>query len=294
MMLSIAGRNLAYAAIRLAVISLGIFLILGAGANHDNKLDPKELSSAIISGRLVPDGTATAIPPLGSAFIYSATILVLAMVISYGIGVPLGILLGRYRMGWTRVAGHVVVSVALAIPAFWVAYVVLYQSVTEWRVLIIGETDRTREHWMEAYIGRCLLLAIPMSLSGLAIVTRQVFHTLIMAFPEESVKSARAAGISQRMMFDTVAIAVIWRPLLRSFPFLLSLFLSFLIVVETAFFVPGFGFALYKAAEQARTDLQSLAVLAMYVTAILVAANLIVDILVEWIDANRPPSPDME
>ena len=291
-MIQLIGRNLALALGKLLLLSVGIFLILQSAANYDNELSFLEFFKSIFSGRLVGE-SATELPPLEPAFLYSITTLVLALLLSYGFGVPLGLLLGRYRMAWTQVLGHVLISVALAIPAFWVGYVVLYYTITEWRVLIIGETT-VADVGRNAYIGKCLLLAIPLSLSGIAIVGRQVFQTLINAFPEDSILSSRSQGITQRMIFDTVTAAVISRPLLRSFPLLLSLFLSVLIVIETTFLVPGFGFAVYKAAEQAKSDLQSLAVLSLWVTIMLLVAHLIVDILIEMIDHRQPATPDTE
>lgn len=291
-MIQVFGRNLALALGRLLLLSVVIFLILQAAPYYDNKLSFVEFFRAIFSGRLVREPGLSGLPPLNMAFLYSCATVGLALILSYGFGVPMGILLGRYRQIWIQILGHLFISVALAIPAFWVAYVVLYHTITDWGVFIGGETHRFEENWLGALIGKCLLLAVPLSLSGIAVVTRQISQTVIQAVPEESLKAARALGITHRMMFDTVLSAVIWRPVLRAFPFLLSLFLSVLVVIETAFFIPGFGFAVYKAAKQ--TDLQSLAVLSLWVTTMLLVANLIVDILIELIDHRQPATPETE
>jgi ABC-type dipeptide/oligopeptide/nickel transport system permease component len=79
---------------------------------------------------------------------------------------------------------------------------------------------------------------------------------------------------------------------LRSLPFLLSLFLSVLIVTETAFFIPGFGYSIFKAAKE--SDLQSLAVLSLWTSTALLTANTFVDVLAEWIETRRSISPETE
>ena len=292
-MIQVLGRNLALAAGKLMIISVVIFLILQTSEYLDVNLSFAEFFQAIFSGRLMQNTAQTGIPDLKLAFLYSATTLVLALILSYGFGGALGILLGRYRMAWTQILGHVFVSIALAIPAFWVSYIILYYTIRDWGIFIGGEIQlEAGADWFSSFIGKCLLLAIPLSLSGMAFVSRQVSQTLLHAFPERSLTSSRSLGITQRMIFDTVFSAVIWRPVLRSFPFLLSLFLSVLIVTETAFFVPGFGYAVYKAAST--PDLQSLAVLSLWVTIMLIIANLIVDIIIEMIDNRQHAAPETE
>ena len=291
-MLQVFGRNLALAAGKLLLLSIVIFLILEAAPFYDSNLSFVDFFRAIFSGRLVGDETLAELPPLKMAFTYSCTTVGLALILSYGFGIPMGIVLGRYRQFWAQILGHIFTSVALAIPAFWVAYVVLFYTINDMGVFIGGESHRINENWLTAFIGKCLLLAVPLSLSGIAIVTRQVSQTVIQAVPDSAISSARAHGLTFRMAFDTVLRSVIWRPVLRAFSFLLSLFLSVLIVIETAFFIPGFGFAVYKAAKQ--TDLQSLAVLSLWVTTMLLIANLIVDILIELIDHRQPATPETE
>ncbi len=284
-MIQVLGRNLALGAAKLLLLSVLIFAILNHGDTYDTSLSFLAFFKAMFSGRLVDDPALTGMTPLLPAFFYSITILGLALVLSYGFGAPLGIVLGRYNMAWTQIIGHTFISIALAIPAFWVAYVALYYTITDWGIYIGGEATQV-EQISTTYIGKCLLLAIPLSLSGIAVVARQVSQTLTNAFPPDSLKSSRALGITQRMIFDTVMMTVIWRPLLRSLPFLLSLFLSVLIVIETAFFIPGFGYAVYEAAEQ--SDLQRLAVLSLWITTSLLVTNIIVDIIIEFIDQGHP------
>lgn len=291
-MLQVFGRNLAFAAGKLLLLSVIIFLILEAAPFYDSNLSFPDFFRAIFSGRLVGEQTLAELPPLNTALFYSLTTISLALIFSYGFGIPMGILLGRYRQFWAQILGHMFISITLAIPAFWVTYVVLYHTITDMGVFIGGESERAGATWLAAFLGKCLLLAVPLSLSGIAIVTRQISQTILQAIPESTIRSSHALGLTHRMMFDTVLRSVIWRPILRSFPFLLSLFLSVLIVIETAFFIPGFGFAVYKSAKQ--TDLQSLAVLSLWVTTMLILANLFVDIIVELIETRQPATPETE
>ena len=292
-MIPILGKNLGIAAGRLLFLSVAIFLILrSAGAHLVSGLSFPEFLLASFSGRLANDPAQTGLPPLRPALLYSTAALVWALVFSYGMGLPLGILLGRYRAVWIQVLGHATISVAMAIPAFWIAYAVLYSSITDWRIFIGGAPAMAEAGWLRELMSKSLLLGVPLSLSGMAILARQISQTLIRAFPEKTLLFARSHGLMPRAIFDLVIGSLIWRPLLRSFPHLCSLFLSALIVVETAFFVPGFGYSIYKAAKE--SDLQSLGVLGLWVTAALVIANFVVDVLIECIDAEHPPSPDAE
>ncbi len=291
-MIPLLAKHTLLAFARLLVLCVTIFLILrSAGSYYDRDLSFVEFFQAMFSGRLVRNPGLTGLPPLETAVSYSFTTLTAALVLSYGFGGPLGVALGRYRTPWAQIPGHIVISVALAVPAFLVAYVVLYHSVARWGIFIGGEAAAGSEEGSRAFIGQCLLLAIPLSLSGIAFIARQVSQAVFHAFPEPSLRASRSLGITQRMLFDTVIASVVWSPLLRALPFLFSLFLSILIVTETAFFIPGFGYSIFKAAKE--SDLQSLAVLSLWASTALLAANAFADVLVEWID-TRQPAPASE
>ena len=292
-MIQLIAKHAFLAAARLLVLCVVIFLILrSAESYYDKDLSFVEFIEAMFSGRLVRAPGLTGLPPLATAFLYSLTTLTAALLLSYGFGGPLGVVLGRYRMAWAQIIGHVIISIALATPAFLVAYVVLYVSIADWGIFIGGDYALSAGASPRAFAGQCLLLAIPLSLPGIALIARQVSQAVFNAFPEGSLRAFRSLGITQRMLFDTVIISAIWSPLLRSLPFLLSLFLSVLIVTETAFFIPGFGYSIFKAAKE--SDLQSLAVLSLWTSTALLTANTFVDVLAEWIETRRAISPETE
>jgi peptide/nickel transport system permease protein/oligopeptide transport system permease protein len=292
-MIQLLTKHTMLAAGRLFVLCVVIFLILrSAESYYDKDLSFLEFIEAMFSGRLVRAPGLTGLPPLPTAFLYSLTTMSAALLLSYGFGGPLGVLLGRYRTPWLQVAGHIIISIALATPAFLVAYVVLYVSIRDWGIFIGGDAALAAGASPRAFAGQCLLLAIPLSLPGIALIARQVAQTVFNAFPEGSLRAFRSLGITQRMLFDTVIISAIWTPLLRALPFLLSLFVSVLIVTETAFFIPGFGYSIFKAAKE--SDLQSLAVLSLWTSTALLAANTFVDVMLEWIESRNPASPETE
>jgi ABC-type dipeptide/oligopeptide/nickel transport system permease component len=289
----ILGKNLAIAGGRLLLLSVVIFLILDStGAYVEADLSFLDFLKSTFSGRLVEGPSAGGLPPLRPALLYSSSTLLWALVFSYGFGLPMGLVLSRYRSLWTQVAGQAAISVALAIPAFWVAYVVLYYAIHEWGIFIGGEPELQGDGWRSELVAKSLLLAIPVSLSGFAVVARQVALTLSRAFPQPTLLFARSMGLNRRTPFDDATGPLIWRPVLPAFPYLCSIFLSILIAAETAFFVPGFGYAVFKAAQE--SDLQRLAVLSLWVSTALLLANFVVDVLIEMIDSRHPASPIQE
>lgn len=287
-MIRLLAKHVLLAGGRLLLLCVAIFLILrSADTYYERDLSPVEFIEAVFSGRLV---RSPGLPPLPAAILHSLTTIVLALVLSYGFGGPLGIILGRYRMAWAQLIGHLLISLALATPAFLVAYAVLYVSLTDWGIFIGGASALGAEASPRAFAGQCLLLAIPLSLPGIALIARQVSQTVFQAFPEGSLKAFRSLGIPQRRLFDTVIASAIWAPLLRALPFLLSLFLSVLIVTETVFFIPGFGYSLFKAARE--SDLQSLAVLSLWSSTALLLAHGFVDLLEEWLKSRHPATSE--
>jgi len=103
-----------------------------------------------------------------------------------------------------------VIGVALATPAFLVAYVVLYVSIHDWGVFIGGEAALVSGGGPRAFAGQCLFSRFRSTLPGIALIARQVSQTVFNAFPEGSLRALRSLGITQRMIFDTVIISAIW------------------------------------------------------------------------------------
>jgi len=97
-MIQLLAKHALLAAARLLLLCVVIFLILRSGGElYDRDLSFVEFFQAMFSGRLVRAPGLTGLPPLPTAFLYSLTTLTGALLLSYGFGGPLGVVLGGYQ-----------------------------------------------------------------------------------------------------------------------------------------------------------------------------------------------------
>ena len=205
----------------------------------------------------------------------TAQIALMAMMVSWLIGIPTGLLSAIKR---NSVADYVVrglTTVFMAIPSFWIGLVVVLIGVLwfTWRppiTIVYFWDDPSRN--LQMTIGPALALGL-----GLAAVTARMTRSSVLeVLHDDFVRTARAKGLREHM--------VVWRHVFRNalLPVITLSGLAFggllggSVAVERAFGVPGLGQALVLALnERDWTMIQNLVLL---YGLIFVLINLLVDL----------------
>jgi peptide/nickel transport system permease protein len=185
-----------------------------------------DFGRSLIDQRLVTEKLAETLPR-------TALIAGLALVLGFGLAVPLGVLLATHaRRRWAR-ALELLLLVAWSVPTFWVAVLLLLlfsgPRFFDW-FPVQGLAD-----------GGFVLPVICLTWPTLVVATRQVRAAMEQALAQDFVKAARARGIPESK--------VVWRHALRNslLPVvtMLGLHLPALVggsvVVERIFGIPGMG-----------------------------------------------------
>jgi|APLak6261678615_1056124.scaffolds.fasta_scaffold06240_2 peptide/nickel transport system permease protein len=170
---------------------------------------------------------------LGEAMPRTALVAGLALLLGFGLAVPLGVFLAtNARRRWARVL-EATLLIAWSVPSFWLAVLLLMffagPRYLDW-FPVQGLAD-----------GGFVLPVICLTWPTLVIATRQVRSAMEEALRQDYVKAARARGIPERR--------VIWNHALRNslLPVvtMLGLHLPFLVggsvVIERIFGIPGMG-----------------------------------------------------
>ncbi len=176
---------------------------------------------------------------LGEAAPRTALVAGLALLLGFGLAVPLGVLLAtRARHWWARVLSVLLVA-AWSVPTFWIAVILLMLFASpryfDW-FPVQGLAD-----------GGFALPVICLTWPTLVVATRQVRSAMEDALAQDYVKAARARGIPERR--------VVWRHALRNslLPVvtMLGLHLPHLVggsvVIERIFGIPGMGLLAFDA-----------------------------------------------
>ena len=202
-------------------------------------------------------------------------IALMAILLSWGIGIPVGILsaVGRNTPGDFAARG--IMTVFMAVPSFWIGLVIVLIGVLAftWRpplTIVYFWDDPSRN--LQQTLGPALALGL-----GLAAVTARMTRSSVLeALHEDYVRTARAKGLAET--------AVVWRHVLRNamLPVVtlsglaLGGLLGGSVAVERAFSVPGLGLALVQAInERDWTMIQNLVLLYGVIFTLI---NLLVDI----------------
>ncbi|MGO1973350.1 MAG: ABC transporter permease [Propionibacteriaceae bacterium] len=205
----------------------------------------------------------------------------LAMIIVVGLGIPFGLIAGRYRGSRLDRLLMGATFVGMSLPEFWVAMLlVLGFSVHLGWFPVSGYVwpSESLTGWLAAII----LPAIALSIDQLALVARLVRDSVIGTSSQPWVTSLRARGLSEvsvvgKHQFKSAAVTAI-TVLGNSFAGLLTA----AVVVEMVFNIPGFGWLTVQAALQRDYPLLQGAVLLAATAYVLV--NLLVDALYAVID----------
>ncbi len=204
----------------------------------------------------------------------SGQIALMAIVISWLVGIPVGIVSAIWRNSIPDYVTRVFVIFFVAVPAFWVALVVVLVGVLvfTWRppISIVYFWDDPLTN-LQITLGPAFVLGIGVA----AITARMTRSATLEVLHEDYVRTARAKGLRETL--------VVWRHVLRNalLPVVtvsglaLGGLLGGSVAVERAFLVPGLGTALvFAVGERDWMMIQNLVLLYGVVFAVV---NLLID-----------------
>ena len=211
----------------------------------------------------------------------SGQIALMAIVISWLVGIPVGIVSAIWRNSIPDYLTRVFVIFFVAVPAFWVALVVVLVGVLlfTWRppISIVYFWDDPLTN-LQITLGPAFVLGLGVA----AITARMTRSATLEVLHEDYVRTARAKGLRETL--------VVWRHVLRNalLPVVtvsglaLGGLLGGSVAVERAFLVPGLGTALvFAVGERDWMMIQNLVLLYGVVFAVV---NLLIDMTYSLLD----------
>lgn len=211
----------------------------------------------------------------------SLQIALMAVVCSWLVGVPLGVISATNRNGVMDVISRGLTTFFLAVPAYWIGLVIVLVGVLAftWRpplTIVYLQDDPARN--LQMTLGPACALGL-----GLAAATARLTRSSILeALHQDYARTARAKGLRER--------AVVYRHVLRNalMPVVTLSGLSFgallggSVVTERAFGFPGLGTTLVAAVGE--RDWMIIQNLVLVYGLIYTVVNLLVDLSYAWLD----------
>jgi peptide/nickel transport system permease protein len=164
----------------------------------------------------------------------------IAMAISLGIAVPIGILSAVRPNSKLDLAGTLVAMAGIAVPDFWLAILLIYVVSVWWRVLpSSGFVPLEQGLWANLQSMVLPSVALGMGLAG--VVMRQLRSALIEVMQQEYVLVARAKGLRESSVLSRHALKNALIPVITILGLQTGRLFGGAVLIETIFSLPGLG-----------------------------------------------------
>jgi peptide/nickel transport system permease protein len=208
-------------------------------------------------------------------------IAVLAMVISWMVGFPVGIISAVRPNSWMDHASRMFSILFVAIPGFWLGLVAVLALILwfDYKAPILPVYP-----WES--LGKNLqMVAGPAAVLGLGFagfVARTVRSSLVEVIAEDYVRTARAKGLDEQLVIVRHALRNAVLPVVTWSSLFLGVALGGSVAVEKAFGVPGLGLTMIDAILD--RDLPVVQNLVLLYAVVFVVVNLVTDMSYAWLD----------
>ena len=225
-----------------------------------------DLGRSILSNRPVTQEIAGQLPS-------TIELTLAAMAVAIGIGVPLGLLAATHHNGPLDLGAMALALGGVSMPSFWLGVLlILFFS------LRLGWLPATGQGGIE----RLILPAFTLGFGAAAIIARLVRSSVLEVLRHEYVTTARAKGLSPRVVLLRHALKNALIPVVTIVGLQFGALLAGTVVIETVFSRPGVGRMVVNAILVKDFPVAQGAILIIATTYVL--ANLIVDLLYAWLD----------
>ena len=204
----------------------------------------------------------------------STALLALAsMVVAIGLGVPLGLLAALGRNSWLDVAAMVVALLGVAMPSFWLGFLLIFVF-----SLHLG--------WLPATGGgdlpHLIMPALALGTIAAAIIARLTRSSMLEVLGQDYVRTARAKGLGAWGVVARHALRNALIPVVTVFGLQFGNLLAGAVIVETVFSRPGLG-RLIVGGILAK-DFPLVQGTVLFVAAAYVLINVVVDVAYAYVD----------
>ena len=176
----------------------------------------------------------------------------IALIIEFGLAIPIGILAATNRNSLLDKGITLFVFLGFAVPTFWLALLLMYIFGVKLGVLPIsglhslGGDKLTGFAWLWD-VGKHLILPLGVaSFGSLAGLSRYTRSTMLDVIGQDYITTARAKGLSERVVIYRHALRNALLPLITILGFSLPGLIGGSVIFETIFAIPGMGQLFYQ------------------------------------------------
>ncbi|MEM8953614.1 MAG: ABC transporter permease subunit [Verrucomicrobiota bacterium] len=182
------------------------------------------------------DGSAMRV--IGERIPASLALYGMALVLSVGLGIPLGCWWGERRWGWLAGLASFFVAVVVAIPAFWLAAMGVYSLGNVLALPVLA--DAGGRGWWPGW-WQVMVPAGVVGLTGAGLVAGRVRRSLLEASEHAAMAVLKARGMGYRQRVAEYALPASGMTLAGVAGEMLPVVVGLSVAVEWAWYFPGLG-----------------------------------------------------
>ncbi|WP_054686330.1 ABC transporter permease [Microbacterium sp. No. 7] len=211
----------------------------------------------------------------------SFQLILMSIPLALVVGGALGIWAAIRAQRWDGKAVMSLSALGLSIPEFYLAALAAGIVGLQWRLLPpVGYVPITTSFWgnIETMILPTLVLAMPTA----ALICRHMRSSMVRELDSVHIRTAWAMGLRPREIYFNYALRIAVAPLITYVPLAIASLIGASVLVEGVFALPGLGSAIMTAVST--RDYGTLQGITILVAAIVIALNLVADIVLILID----------
>lgn len=210
---------------------------------------------------------------ISNGFPVSARVGTIAVIVSLGIGIPLGIISAIYKSKWIDKASMIIATVGISIPSFVITVLLMFLFCVKLDLLpTFGLTSW--KHYVLPVTG--------LSFYPISYITRLLRSSMLETLRQDYIRTARSKGVKEIMVIAKHALRNSLMPVVTYLGPLIAGLLTGGFIVERLFSVPGIGRDFVDSVGD--RDYSVTLGLTIFLGAFIIIANLVVDILYVIID----------
>jgi peptide/nickel transport system permease protein len=233
-----------------------------------------DLGTSIFSG--LPVATL-----IGQRAATTAWLTLFAMLISVGVGVPVGVIAAWRRGSWVDRGVMVFAVSGFSMPTFWLGFILVYLfAITTGWLPVQGYQPVAAGLW--PFLSHLILPAVTLSVVYMALIARMTRASMLGVLAEDYIRTAFAKGLAPRGVLVRHALKNASLPVVTIIGIGFALLIGGAVVTESVFALPGLGRLTVDAI--VRRDYPVIQGVLLVVSGVYVLINLGVDVLYVILD----------
>ena len=206
---------------------------------------------------------------------------ILALVISFVLGIPAGIICAVRRGTWIDTIVTSLANIGITIPVFWLGVVMIYFFALKLGWLpVFGYTSPFTDLWLNTR--QIIMPVFCLAISTVAAIARQARSSMLEVMMQDYIRTAWSKGLKERVVITKHGLKNSLIPVMVLIGLGLSGIVGGSVLVETVFAIPGMGRMAVEA--MGNSDFPVIQGVVLVFAVMVLLTNLLVDLSYGWLD----------